>query len=202
MVCVAGFMHYSFTCFPNDIVCSSWADWFDLFKEMILTLLSVEYRCVPEKFSCPPWAALPTAAVCRTGPTVYYRHVACWASTCRRYSVEKKCFVWFSGSSQNSSCSSLVYDFMVSLHRWDLYCATVSSQGKSSKPLNKTSSECPVHQINSIKSSYLHLSVANARQIFQGRLVYVLYFFSFICVFFVCLCLKYERPEIVLLLMP
>lgn len=54
--------------------------------------------------------------------------------------------------------------------------------------------ECLLHQINSIKSSYLNLSVANTRQIFQGRLVFVLYFFLlFMGSLSVFLYLKNER---------
>lgn len=49
MVCIAAFIHYSFTYFPNESVFNSEADWFNVFKEIILTLLFVEYRCLLEK---------------------------------------------------------------------------------------------------------------------------------------------------------
>lgn len=82
---------------------------------------------------------------------------------------------------------------MVFHYKWHLYCATVSNQCNSSKPLvQNIFYDCLIHQINSIKSRYLNLSVANTRQIFQGRLVYMLYFFLFFHVFFVFLYLKYE----------
>lgn len=107
----------------------------------------------------------------------------------------KTCFLWFWGSSQNSFCSSLVYYFMVFHYKWDLYCATMPSQHRSSMPLvQNIFYECLLHQINSIKSSYLNLSVANTRQIFQGRLVFVLYFFLlFMGSLSVFLYLKNER---------
>lgn len=107
--------------------------------------------------------------------------ILCWSPTCRRCSV-KNYLLWFQQSSQNSFCWSLVYYFRVFHYKWDLYCTVVPNQGKSSKPLvQNIFYKCLIHQINSIENSYSNLPRANTRQIFQGRLVYVLYFYFYWC---------------------
>lgn len=89
----------------------------------------------------------------------------------------KNYFLWFWGSSQNSSCSDWVYYFIVFHCRWELYCATVSNQYCTKPLVQNIFYECLKHQLNSIKSSYLNLSVPNTGEILQERLVYVLNFF-------------------------
>lgn len=82
----------------------------------------------------------------------------------------------------------------------------MSNQNKSSKHLiQNILIKSLVHQINLMKSSYFNLSVGNISQIFEGRLVYMFYFFHLFMfslpVFLYLLYLKYDRPEIVFLLM-